>query len=284
MVIPGTCALLAEELGKFSIAGEADPLDDAVLERIELFLPYRNEAVQLFLSLALYRDVPELRTVLHRFFERLIPFLDPPRDRRSYPETAADNFRFIVHELLLYAIAALVRHERFESAAHLLSSDYYLAGHAERGRDSMVPFSVFRRYMESLQVRNRRLSLRRLSLRADLLAERCKGTGIEFREVMQADFILFLRDQIDRRDDLGSWWPETLLYAHQHAGAFEVFARSQSSRYFDRAKILLGIESRDQLRPLLEDFAAERRRLPRWEVESFNPSNLLGFNQLCTKP
>jgi hypothetical protein len=113
--------------------------------------------------------------------------------------------------LFLYLIAALIRKERFESANFLMSNDYFMPGRSEYGRDVMVPFSIFRQHMKSLPYRNERLKLRRLSLRSDLLNHRCIGTGIEFRDLMQADFILFIRNHIDNPDGLWSWWPETLL-------------------------------------------------------------------------
>jgi len=275
---------LADELEKFRIDASIDPFDDEVIRNIEAFLPYRNEAIELFLSLALYRDSLETRTTIHRFFERLIPYLDRPQSLSSYKEWDFDNFKFIVHELFLYALASSIRYERFESAAFLMANEYYVAGRSEYGRDAMVPFEVFRQYMKSLEHRNERLNRRRLSLRADLLKERSKGSGIEFRYLMQADFILFMRDNLDRPDDQWHWWPETLLYIGQHSGAFEVFARSRSASYFERVKVLLGVESKAVLVPLLEALRAGRQRIPRWDGTSFGPAELLGFNDIATKP
>lgn len=277
-------ALLSEELEKLRIASDAEPFDDAVVRSIESFLPYRDEAVGLFLGLALYRDTLETRTTLHGFFEQLFPYLDRPQHITQYRVFDFDNFKFIIHELFLYAVACFIRHERFESAAYLMSTDYYVPGLSEYSRNVMVPFTVFRQSMKSLEDRNQRLKLSRSSLRADLLKERCKGLGIEFRHLTQADFILFLRSHLDRPEEHRRWWPETLLYVCRQTGAFEVFARSRSSSYFERAKVLLGIDSKEQLQPLLNAFAAYSDRLPRWEFESFSPANLLGYNEIATKP
>jgi len=272
---------LSEELEKLRIEVNADPFDDYVVKSIESFFPHRNEVIGLILNLAIYRDTLETRTTVHRFFEQLIPYLDWPK----YRDWDVDNFKFIVHELFLYAVACLIKTERFESAAYLMSNDYYVPGRSERGIDVMAPFNVFRQHMKSLERRNERLNLRRLSVRADLLDQRCKGTGIDFRHLMQADFILFLRDHLDRPKANWHWRPETLLFASwRHSGAFEVFARSRSSRYFEQAKILLGIDAKDQLQPLLEAFSENRRSLPRWDDQSFSPSHLLGFNEIATKP
>lgn len=274
---------LADELEKFRITTPGDPFDEDVIRNIDEFLPYRNEAIELFISLALYRDSLETRTALHRFFEHLIPYLDRPPGISSNRDWDFDNFKFIVHELFLYALAVLIRHERFEAANFLMANEYFVAGRSNYGKDAMVPFEVFRHHLKSLDYRNERLKLRRFSLRADLLEQRSKGSGIEFRHLMQADFVLFMRASIDRPDDYWHWWPETLLYVGRHSGPFEVFARSRSAAYFERARLLLGIQSKSALVPLLESFRAERTRIPRWEMTSFSPSELLGFSELATK-
>ncbi len=76
----------------------------------------------------------------------------------------------------------------------------------------MVRFPVFREYMRSLEGRNKRLELRRLSLRADLLEERSKSSGLEFRYLMQGDFLLFMRAEMEDEDGYSSWRPETSAF------------------------------------------------------------------------
>lgn len=276
--------LYAEELEKVRISSGEEPFDEMVVSSIEDFIPYRNQAIELFLAIALHQDNDETRVIVHRFFERLIPYLDRPQHIASYRDWDFDNFKFIVHELFLYAIGSFLRYERFEFASYLMTNHYYVAGRSDYGRDVMVPFEVFRQNMKSLEHRNKRLGLRRLSLRADLLEQRSKGTGIEFRHLMQADFVLFLRDHLDRPDEQWHWWPETLLYVGRHSGAFEIFARCRSITYFDKVKIVLGIDSKARLQQLLELFEYDRWNLPRWEFESFSPSHLLAFDDMATKP
>jgi len=273
---------LAEEFEKLRIPTDSDPFDEAVIQSIEAFLPYRNEAIEMFHTLALYLDTEDTRRILHRFFEQLIPYMERPEHVRSYRKWDFDNFCFIIHELFLYALAALMQHERFHSCAYLLAADYYIEGYSEYGRDVMVSFEVLRKYMESLKHRNERLKLRRLSLRADLLKERCKGVGVSFQQIMQADFIVFIRDHLDRPGGPWHWWPETLLYVRP--GIFEIFGRSRSTDYFNRAKVLFGIDKKEAIEPLLQYFESEKNAVPRWEFESFNPRYLMGFEQIATKP
>lgn len=111
-------------LEKFRIASDGGEFDDKVVENIEQFIPYRNEAIELFLALAQYMDTNETRQQLHRFFESLIPYMDRPEHISSYHDWDYDNFKFIVHELFLYALASLLKHERYEGAAYLLRYQY----------------------------------------------------------------------------------------------------------------------------------------------------------------
>ena len=134
---------LSTEMGKLRLDPNADPFDEAVVQSIDSFLPYRNEAIELIIALALHLDIPETRTTLHRFFEGLIPYLDRPGHVNQWREQDFDNFRFVIHELFLYAVACLIRYERFESAAYLMNSEYYVVARSQHGPNNMVPFGVF---------------------------------------------------------------------------------------------------------------------------------------------
>lgn len=206
----------------------------------------------------------------------------------SWTEWDFDNFRFIVHELFIYAVACLIKYERFESVSYLLQQHYYVERNSDYGRDVMVPFGVFRKLTRSLDHRNERLKLRRLSLRADMLTERSKTSGITFRQLMQADFVLFIRDSLDamRGEGRQNWWPITIVFAEeiQRSGPFEVFARAQSSEYFHRLKRMFDIERKDELVPLFEAFGGDKLTVPTLEFASFEPRIMIGFEQLATRP
>lgn len=269
-------------LERFRIDSSGEFDDDKFLKNIEEFIPYRNEAIQLFVTISQYS--PEIVYVnkIHRFFEQLIPYTSRPQNVSQWRETDFDNFKFITHELFLYWIAILLRYEQFELTDLMLEQKYYVPENADYGKKVMRNFSVFRSYLKTLEYRNSRLGSRRLSLRADLLNERNQGSGIDFRYLMQADFILYLRAELQTGDRLTRWWPETLLYLGHFHSAFEIFARAVSLKYFDRAKNALGIQSKEDLAELLESFRSGERKLPRWEFESFDPYLLLGFDDLAT--
>ncbi|HQM27678.1 MAG TPA: TIR domain-containing protein [Syntrophorhabdus sp.] len=267
-------------LERFRIMESEGEFDDRVIENIEQFSPFRNEAIEILLSLAQYRDTPETMEQIHRFFEGLIPFMFRPNSITRWRESDFDNFRFIIHELFLYAVASYLKYERYDAVAHLLRHDFYFEKNEE---PRMVSFSILRQHMRSLGDRNKRLSLRRLSLRADLLMQRAKGSGLGERQLMQADFVLFMCGSLNglRYEALG-WYPETLFYAHNRA--FEIFARAQSRGYFEKLKCLFDIDKKEDLEPLMKAFENGSVRVPTREFDSFSPAALLGYDQLATKP
>jgi len=274
-----------ENLEEFRISSVEGEFDDKVIENIDKFLPYRSEAIEIFLAIAQYRNTREVWQQLHRFFENLIPYMDRPEGVSSWKGWDFDNFKFIIHELFLYAISSLLKYECFNAVAHLIHHHYYVEKNSDYGRDVMVPFTIFRQSITSLQGRNKRLELRRLSLRADLLEQRSKTSGIKFRQVMQSDFILFIRDCFDAMKNKAGqhWWPETLLYIEYHSGTFEIFARAQSKEYFDRVKCIFDIEDKKDFIPLFEASKRNELRIPLWEFTPFDPEMLLGFEKLATR-
>jgi hypothetical protein len=184
----------------------------------------------------------------------------------------------------LYAVAIFIRFENYDNANYLLDQKYYLHGNSDYGRDVMVGYTVFIEHMKSLEHRNARLKLRRTSLRADFIKERCTGVGIEFRHLLQADFVIFMRSEIEEQDNFNRWWPETLIYLGNYHSTFEIFARSISKKYFDRVKVLLSINEPLELEDLLQSYKEGSRTLPRWDYQSFSPSTLLGHENLATRP
>lgn len=144
------CNAFALNLERFRLVNPEGEFDDAVIKNIEEFLPYRNEAIQLFIAVAQYSPTTEFIQRIHRLFEGLIPYMHRPASVPQWSERDFDNFRFIIHELFLYALAVLLKHERLDQANYFLEQQYYLPENSNYGGAVMVDFVVFRAYMQSL--------------------------------------------------------------------------------------------------------------------------------------
>jgi hypothetical protein len=278
----------AENLENFRIAPIGQPgYDDQIVESIEQFLPFRNELVELVLALARYRE-RNLGPTLHRFIERILFYQYRPENDTGWQEFHASNYDFIVHELFLDVVASLLKYERFDAVAHLFDNRYHVPNYDHR--DPMLSYRDIRQYIEAFEHRNIRLKSNRLSLRADLLIERCQGTGISQAQLMQADFVVFMRAALEAGEDPRlAWWPETLLYAFRQRGPFEIFARAEAREPFNRLQPILGLtglpldEAKRRMESYFQLVQEHKVRLPQWGFQSFDPVQLVNFSNLATR-
>jgi len=277
----------AQNLERLRLSKSDAEFDDQVVESIEAFLPIRNELIEVFFALAQYQDNEDTRRLTHRFFEQLLPYMNRPESVNRWSDGDFDNFRFIVHELVLYEVAILLKYERFVSVGHFLRHDFYLGTNEYRESNGMAPFSAFCDTSRSFEHRNIRLKLNRLSLQADLLEKRSHNSGLQFCQLMQADFLIYMRDCLEcsRADRLQIWWPITLVYLGRQSTAFEVFARAQSKEYFDRLCGAFDVQKKEDFAPMFAAFDEGRLRAPNWSHVTFvNPPALFAFEQLASRP
>lgn len=270
---------VVENIDRFVITeATQETLDRLILERVEQFIPYRNECIDVLRHLVQLRDTLETRTIVHRFFERLIPFMNRPSGKPgSFFSDQYDNMKFVVHELFLYALALLIRQERFEFAAYMMDERYFVPG---SGGDKMRSFTEFRDYAESF-ARMGKLK-RRVSLRADLLEQRSHSSNVPFSQLMQADLVLHTRGLVS---DTDYWWPESLLYStFDERGPREIFARAASQRYFNRIAPMLGVSSKQDLERIEASLQADPSRRARWDYHPLAWSTLVNLEKLATQP
>jgi len=262
--------------------------DEPIVQSIESFLPYRDEFISVISAMARYGAV-DTDKLVHNFFEKLIPYMFRPKSLMQFHNWYWDNFRFVIHEMFLYALGFLLKHERFDVVLQLMSEGYYVGDALDDAREPMQTFGIFHQYLESLAFRNKRLALNRLSIRADMLEQRSHASGLPLFGLMQADFILFFFDSITsfKEKTRARWWPQTLLYYREHAPPFEIFARAESLRYFQKISPLMAVKSKSELGEAFKLFGVQNAplTLPSWDVfYSLSLEGATNFQKLITKP
>jgi TIR domain len=284
-------SVFAESLEAFRIdftKFDRQTFDDPIVRSIESFLPYRDEFINVVSTVARYSSGNN-DNLFHGFFEKLIPYMFRPKSVMQYSDWYWDNFSFVIHEMFLYAIAFLLKHERFDLVLQLMSQGYYVGDTLDNSREPMQQFGIIYQHMDSLSHRNKRLQLNRLSLRADMLEQRSHTSGLPLVGLMQADFVLFFFNSITSLNEKGRarWWPETLLYYREYAPPFEIFARAESLRYFQKISPLIAVGSKAQLGEAFKLFGVQNARLllPRWDVHhSISLETATNFEKLASKP
>lgn len=276
-------SLFTKNLERLRITEAVGEMDETVLKSIESFKPIRDEYLQLLVALAGYNPDIEYASRIHRFIEELIFYTNPAQHIKKRLHWDLDNYMFISHEIFLYTLAVFLKFERFEEAGHLLSTKYLIPGESRYGRDEMISFDNFHRHLESLEKLHERLETGTEAPRAELLRDRCRGSGVEFRHLMQADFTAFLKAELHYLPYYSQWYPETLAFLESSHGALEIYVRARSKSYFNRLKKVLGIEIVGDFNSLINAYERDRRQLPRGMKET-TAARLIGFKALATQP
>ncbi|WP_460408814.1 toll/interleukin-1 receptor domain-containing protein [Pseudomonas amygdali] len=264
----------------------ADDKANKVYESVNSLLEYRNEAVILFSAISQYSPSSTMIKRIHSFFDRLVVFLFPSGEGR-YTDWDFDNFKFLSRELYLCMIAAFIKQERFQEINHILTSNYFIKNSSITYKGVLCDHSVFSWHLPSLGHKNKSQKLGKTSLPATMLKERAGAAGVSFEDMMQADFLLYLRAKINLADGLDDvlvhWWPDTAVYVSHHADTFEIFVRAASSRYYERIKPILNDWPEDRLLDMVNDLIADGR-LPKFGWDTLQIRTLMGADKLCTRP
>jgi hypothetical protein len=278
--------LYAAALEEYRITEDVSTdFDEKVLANITAFIPYRDELLEFMDFVALHRDDERSHQEIHEFFQSLLTYLHPPQGVTSWDELQFDNYRFILFELFIYAITILIKKRRYEKANLLLEQSYFDERQAQYGRDSLRRYPIFDQYPVSLEeYRKRRLQLRWYSVTGQLLKERASHVGIRFDDLVETDFILFLRGVLNSQGQTwghGYWQPRTAGYA-EYRGVFPLFAKAATGSVFEQLRILLGVQSKQDLEEKLAR-AKEQGDIPGCRPFSyFNIEGLMNLNGLGT--
>jgi hypothetical protein len=116
-----------------------------------------------------------------------------------------------------------------------------------------------------------------------MLKDRCALPGINFDLFMEIDFLLYLRGVLTDSSER-PWYPETLVYLSFGRHGFEHITRAISQSYFEKLKVVLGVEDKKSLRDRLEEFEKQPQNLIRWQFDALVPSRILNLQQLATVP
>lgn len=239
----------SNNLERFRIERSAmDPHDEAVVRSIDALGPYKDQLLNVLYAVAVHAQTTEYGARFHSFLESLFKYTQPKEGGGSYFESDFDNFAFLLHELFLSACALFLKNQRFDLVRELIGVDYYLPRtyHSSDAVSSHDRFSAIQ--LPSLDERKKRLSLNRMSLHADLLLKRTEGSLLHQEDLLQTDLFLYLRSEFLK----GRWYPTTYMFTANVHKPFEIFARATSANFFERIRPLLGVESLQEFKALVD--------------------------------
>lgn len=227
---------------------EDEHFDDAIIRSISDMRPYLRQFSELVATTIRFSG--EHGNVWDRIIgilEKLGTLMHKDPETSQWTSQQFDSYIVFGHEAFLIVFALSLQEERFDLAEATLRRPYLVRDYNGGAGRVTSDYTAFREYPQSLEHRNQRLNLNRVSLQADLVHEaHPRGSLPEFELLMQADFVLFLRGASEAT--YNNWYPLTLAYASRRSFPFPIFARAESRAYFDKLAPILLASSPDALR------------------------------------
>jgi hypothetical protein len=240
-------------------APDQNNLHEKIFADLRMLLPLRNDLIDWILAESAIVAEDAFAETLTEALEKALALRFRPPEVTSWNETWFEAMRLFVYEVFLYTVAALVRNNRFRVLHELFITHYLLPESESRGDSQFDTFDEFYGYSEVLTSWNRRENRRRLSPVADLMKERATRSDLDFKQIMQADLVIFLAALVHQN---ARWYPQTVIYAG-YGAQFPLFVRSARHGYFKNLAVITGIESADALREAVTK-GYERMGVNRW--------------------
>lgn len=218
--------------------------DEKVLDDLRNLLSVRDQLIDWLILESSFAQLPRFNNMLIEFLERILALRYRPEDVTQWERWWFDAQSIFIYELFLYIVAILIKEDRFESLRNIFTTHFLLPESEVRGDYNFVSYDCFYGYSEALEYRNKRLKLNRISIVADIVKERATRRDIPFRDVMQAELVILL---ISLLSNDCRWYPNTIVYA-ERIEKFPFFVRATQDKYFERLKLITGINTGDVLR------------------------------------
>ena len=144
-------------------------------------------------------------------------------------------------------------------------------------------FSEFRQYVATLNdYRNKKLQLNRVSVTADTLKQRATEK-YNFDVLKETDVLLYYISLLfpnDKSYYSEYWFPETSCYRFWK---LRVLAKTVSERYFNKVKVLFGVDTKEELAAKTEQITKEGKdRINDYNYRIPNIKAGLAVDEMCT--
>jgi len=262
-----------------------DNYDEVILKKIEDFKVLRDDFIE-FLDVYLSNSINIETDRLHGFFEKLLSYLTNI-DESNYPSNTigflkSDPVRFFYYELFLTFSSVLLEKERFSELAHILHTPFIVIKKST-GEILQYTFSEFRQYVATLNdYRNKKLQLNRVSVTADTLKQRATEK-YNFDVLKETDVLLYYISLLfpnDKSYYSEYWFPETSCYRFWK---LRVLAKTVSERYFNKVKVLFGVDTKEELAAKTEQITKEGKdRINDYNYRIPNIKAGLAVDEMCT--
>lgn len=215
------------------------------------------------------READDLKAMnIIDFLEKIYPVMTTiPNSKSTFFEVQFEHMKLFVHEIILYTATLLIKYKKYNQLTEIITNHYILS--EKFSRDSEGSIALFRSYPRILEDVQPDLPNQKLpSYTGYLLKKRATLPKISFENLLEADFLIALIDFAHKnKKQYPIWFPVTLPYLSYEQ--LEFIKRLKSKNYFESVKVMYGVSSAEEMKPLLTGF-----------LKLMNSSPRMGFSNL----
>lgn len=273
---------LIASLGQFKISfrgGNAKDLVDLIEKSIDSMQVVTNDFINFLETVSANEECKGEQFV--DFFENLLQYYEdnnialPTSDSVSY--LVNDNYRFFNYELFLSFASIMLKHQRFDIIRDVVSADFCILSN-RMGREVMpLNYVEFQKYNYTLDRFKKNLTNSNLISEAATLLK-SKMEGKLFEKMVEADILLYYLSlvYVKTEEVYDTWYPELSIYN----SSFTILPKLVSSRYFEKAKVLFGVDDKESFVTLAKGLKDNLQRDGYHHIPSVQQG--LGVDKVCT--
>lgn len=254
-----------QDLEAYRITHEelSEPYDEKISNLIHEMIPLRDNYIQFIEQLCVDESLFDSR-IITNFFEGIYVFSDLPAGYvGTYYTIQFDHYKYLIHELFLYTATILISRQMYTKLTEIIHHRYFVQT-SNRGELKDGGYEVFYSYLESLDTRNNRLSLNRLSVHGDMVRNLCSSTEYSWDSLIEADFVLYYIQNIQILQNQNTaprfgWYPVTSAFTQFSNPSIPLLQRLKSKAHFNDIKDLFSLEDIEHLQKIIELSVAQGR-------------------------
>lgn len=263
-------------------------IDDAILWQINEGARITSKFIEAALLASKNKNI-DASKALYDYFGNIYKLCNIPEGfSGSYYESHFDGYRFLIYEMFVSFIAALIKYDNWEIIGDVLSNDIFI----EQKHSKYISYIHLNTFINSLDVgRNSRLHLERASVMADLLKERFTNSDlsqlISHNKFLEADYFLFMRSICGEKkteDPLlyrpSPWCPRSCIYLTWPPS---YIVKAESKKYLEKLIKAVGLEKREDFVEYFEKNNIIFEKCFRNWIFSHNPLEDYNFNKIGTR-
>jgi hypothetical protein len=207
-----------------------------IIEAIGSFKGHLDCFADVILAICEFRPKDSSFDIIHEFLEKLLSDIEAQENGLFY-EHWKDHVRFLHYELFLYLVAILIYRKHFAAANRFMTEGYFhdsshTSGHWRSGcGDFACQIVTF----EDGRFRSEVTT-------PGMLAQRATHRKIRYKDLFQADFVIWLRKHFPSPGHCG-YWNARCIERVREAGTLELFARADTPKGLASLKSLFSVAS-----------------------------------------